>query len=83
MARKQMDVSDISVGMPCTVYVGSDSYGGKVVAILGTHTVLVDYNDHSDPTKVTLRKDGSWRTVGKYGGYVSFGKSVDYRDPSF
>lgn len=68
-------------GMPCTVGIGSDSYGHKVAKVLSPKRIQLD-----DGWVWSKRKDGRWRPKGsgKNSGYsLTLGIARDYRDPSF
>src|SRR5262245_51223400 len=85
----------VTVGMACTVHIGSDCYGATVVAVSASgHRVTVRREQARrgfhivDPTgeteTFTRRADGRYRRAGsKRGWFLRFGQRVSYRDPSF
>lgn len=70
------------VGMPCTVGIGSDRYGHKVVKVVSATRIVLD----DGMSSWSRRKDGRWRPAGcgrNSGYYLRLGVAEDYRDPSF
>ena len=75
-----MPMDQIEIGMPCTLYVGSDRYTFEVVSMSGK-TVEISRKGHQIE-RVRLDKKGKWRTIGSKMG-VCFNHSDEYTDPSF
>jgi hypothetical protein len=72
-----------AVGVPATIYVGSDSYAATVTAVSASGHRVTLSNTIGGSETATLRPDGAYRLLGRRGGLVAFGFARDYRDPSF
>jgi hypothetical protein len=70
------------VGMPATMSINGDSYGGSIAEIKRNGRTLVFVRNQSR-SEFTLRSDGSYREKGCSFVFLSLGHAEERRDPHF
>lgn len=72
-------------GMGATYHIGSDCYGGKITEVSKSEKAIHLDLDGLGVRIYTLRKSGYWYEQGhpNKSGYVTIGKAITYRDPSY
>jgi hypothetical protein len=71
-----------TIGMPCTYSIGADCYAGQLTEVSASGKTVVA-NCEGLTVKATLRRDGKFRPVGASYSFLSIGRAVSRRDPSF
>ena len=78
------------VGMPATYRIGSDAYGGAIVAVSGTRHRVTWSRVNDDGTIIkgmvkefTRRQNGEYMAIGSKYGHLKLGVAKTELDPGF
>lgn len=87
-APEALTSEQIGKGSPCTISIGSDSYGAVVVALRRNAAGEIVYvkahrASFGEDVEFRLRKGGQLRSPGRGGYGLVLGYAEDRRDPSF
>ena len=87
MTKRTIEKIEPTVGIDCTLYVGSDSYSAKVILVSSDKRTIWVSDQVGETAEYTLRKDGNYRErgipLGSGYGYLRIGTAKTYRDRSF
>lgn len=72
------------VGMHATYCIGSDQYGGMLIAVSPTrHRVTWQRSGGGSTHECTKRRDGTYRSIGSKHGYLKLGFATTQLDEGF